>query len=63
MISTIYKVTEDELEVLRIRKHPGRKVLMLKGLILFLNEKEICIPIMVDDYNHCKVGVDTHDQY
>jgi hypothetical protein len=38
MISTIYKTTEDELKVSRMRKHPGRKSTNLKGLILFLNQ-------------------------
>jgi hypothetical protein len=31
MISTIYKMTEDELEVFSIRKHPGRKSTNAQG--------------------------------
>jgi hypothetical protein len=55
------------LEVLRIRKHSGRKSTNAQGANTIFKldeyEKEISIPIMVDDYNHCKVGIDTHDQY
>jgi hypothetical protein len=67
MISTIYKMTENELEVLRTRKHPGRKSTNAQGANTIFKpdeyEKELSIPTMVDDYNHYRVGVDTHDQY
>jgi hypothetical protein len=50
-----------------MRKHLGCKSTNPQGAnnIFKLDEyeKKLSIPTIVDDYNHYKVGVDTHDQY
>jgi hypothetical protein len=67
MMSTIHKIMGDGLEMLRMRKHPGRKSTNAQGANTTFKpdeyERELPIPTMVNDYNHYKVGMDIHDHY
>jgi hypothetical protein len=66
-MSTIHPLCGEDSLVLRMRKHPGNKSTNASGAnSTFLpgeHQKELDIPVVVDDYNQQKVGVDVADQY
>ena len=67
MMSTIHPVTGKDSLVLRMRKHPSNKSTNASWanstLLSGECQKKLDIPVVVDAYNQCKVGVDDADQY
>jgi hypothetical protein len=67
MMTTIHLLSGEDSLVLRMRKHPGNKSTNASGanstVLPGECQRELDIPVIVNVYNHDKVGVNVADQY
>src|SRR5205807_9273822 len=66
IMTTIYSLNGEKSEIVRQRKRPGRKSTNAKRALAEFgdeHQKELAVPVAINDYNFHMGGVDIADQY
>ena len=66
IMTTIHSLNGEKSEIVRQRKRPGRKSTNAKRALAEFgdeHQKELAVPVAINDYNFHMVGIDITDQY